>query len=155
MCYFSALDLAAGYNQVVMDPVDKVKTAFSTRSGHYQFTKMPFGLSNAANSFERLMEIVLFGLQYKLCVLYLDDILSYSSSVEKMIENLETIFQRFEQANLKLKPSKCKLFQTKVDFLGHIVSKEGISCDPGKIESVANWPTQRIQQMLLAISSLL
>ena len=83
-------------------------------------------MSNAANSFEGLMKIILFGLQCELCVLYFDDILSYSSSLDKMIENLETIFQRFEQANLKLKPPKCKVFQTKVDFLGHVVSKEGI-----------------------------
>jgi transposase InsO family protein len=139
-CWFSALDLAAGYNQVAMDPESKEKTAFSVKRGLFQYRKMPFGMANSPSTFERLMEIVLSGLQYKICVLYLDDILTFSTSVDQMIENLEEVFQRFKKANLKLKPSKCKLFQRSVDFLGHVVSAEGVSCDPKKIEAVQNWP---------------
>ena len=141
--YFCSLDLASGYHQVAMHEADKERTAFVCRAGLFQYTVMPFGMNNSPATFERLMEITLAGLQWKTLVLYLDDILTFSPTVEEMLARLEEVFKRFEKANLKLKPSKCKLFQTSVEFLGHVVSNEGISCDPKKIEAIDQWQTPK------------
>ena len=137
--WFSTLDLASGYNQVAMDPESKHKTAFSTRKGLFQYTVMPFGLANSPSSFERLMEKVLAGLQWERAVLYLDDVICFGKTFTESLNNLEEVLIRFRKANLKLKPSKCKLFQTSVDFLGHVVSADGVSCDPKKVEAVCDW----------------
>ena len=133
---FCTMDLASGYHQIPMSAKDKCKTAFYTRKGLMQFTVMPFGLTTAPSTFEALMEKILRGLQWEKCVLYLDDVISFGST----FEGLQLIFKRFRGARLKLKVSKCKFFQESVEFLGHIVSDEGISCDPKKLEAVENWP---------------
>ena len=137
--WFSTLDLASGYWQVEMAQEDREKTAFCTKYGLHQFRVMPFGLCNAPGTFERLMETVLKGMQWHRAVLYLDDIIIFSESVEEHLERLEEIFMRLKNANLTLKPSKCHFFQKKVEFLGHIVDEEGIHTDPAKIQAVYNW----------------
>jgi hypothetical protein len=141
--YFSSLDLNSGYWQVGMSDADKEKTAFATTMGLYQFTVMSFGLANAPSTFERLMENVLRGLQWEECLLYMDDIVVPCATVSEGLARLEHIFERLLDANLKCKPSKCSLFQKKIKFLGHIVSEDGISTDPAKIEAVLTWPTPR------------
>ena len=123
--YFSTLDLASGYWQVEMNPADAEKTAFCTRYGLYQWRVMPFGLCNAPSTFERLMERVLMGLQWKVALLYLDDVIVFSTTVEQQLERLKLIFDRIRKANLQLKPKKCHLFREEVSFLGHKVSAEG------------------------------
>lgn len=139
--YFSSLDLNSGFWQVAMKPEDREKTAFATTMGLYQFTVMSFGLANAPSTFERLMENVLRGLQWEQCLLYMDDIIIPSKTVREGLERLEHVLQRLQMANLKLKPSKCSLFQTEVIFLGHIVSESGIATNPEKISAVKNWVT--------------
>ena len=116
------MDLNSGFWQIGMDDTDKEKTAFRTSKGLFQFTVMPFGHVNAPSTFERLTEDVLRGLQWQECLIYMDDIKSPSSTFEEVLDRLESIFIRLRGANLKLKPSKCVLFQTKVNFLGHVVS---------------------------------
>ena len=138
--WFSTLDLASGYWQMEVDPKDRPKTAFTCQSGLFEFNVMPFGLTNAPSSFERLMEKVLSGLQYDICLLYLDDIIIKSETFEEHLVNLGKVFDRLRSSNLKLSPKKCTIFQHKVEFLGHIVSEEGISTNPKKIDSVKNWP---------------
>ena len=138
--WFSTLDLVSGYWQCEMHDDDKEKTAFSTHKGLYQFKVLPFGLCNAPATFERLMELILRGLLWERCLCYLDDVIVFGTSFENAMENLRIVVSRFRDANLKLKPSKCLLFQTEVLFLGHIVSKKGIQCDPKKVECVQNWP---------------
>ena len=138
--WFSTLDLASGYWQVSMDKADKEKTAFSTHRGLYQFKKMPFGLTNAPATFMRLMELVLKGLEWEQCLVYLDDIIVFGRTFAECMERLENIFRRIMDAGLKLKPSKCELFETEVAFLGHRVGRNGIGCDPAKIANVRNWP---------------
>ncbi|XP_060568984.1 uncharacterized protein LOC132727472 [Ruditapes philippinarum] len=101
---------------------------------------MPFGLSNAPATFERLIELVLRGMQWKKCLCYLDDIIVFGPDFESTLENLKQVFVRFRAANLKLKPKKCHLFKKQVHYLGHIVSEEGISCNPDKIQSIKGWP---------------
>ncbi|UYV63768.1 K02A2.6-like [Cordylochernes scorpioides] len=141
--WFSTLDLKSGYWQVGMHPEDKEKTAFSTGSGLYQFTVMPFGLCNAPATFERLIELVLKGLTWKTCLVYLDDIMVMGRTFEEHLRNLQEVFDRFRANNLALNPKKCQLFQKSVKFLGHIVSTEGIRTSDDKISAIKNWPEPR------------
>ena len=138
--FFCTMDLASGYHQIPMSEKDKCKTAFYSRKGLMQFIVMPFGLTTAPSTFEALMEKVLRGLQWEKCVLYLDDVISFGPTFEETFEGLPLIFERFQGARLKLKVAKCKFFQESVEFLRHIVSDKGISCDPKKLEAVVTWP---------------
>ena len=138
--WFSCLDLSAGYWQVEVAPEDKQKTAFVTRRGLFEFNAMPFGLCNAPATFERLMETVLSGLHWQICLIYLDDIIVFGKTFPEMINNLDLVLQRFSQAGLKLKPKKCQLFRKEVEFLGHIINEHGVSTDPRKIDCIKNWP---------------
>ena len=139
--WFSTLDLSSGYWQVGMSKEDREKTAFATGSGGlYQFTVMSFGLANAPATFERLMERVLAGLPWEVCLAYLDDIIIHAESFEEELRRLRDVLQRLQDAGLKLSPKKCHLFQKSVTFLGHVVSGEGISTDPEKVRAVQDWP---------------
>ena len=137
--WFNTLDLASGYWQVPVAPADRAKTAFTTRKGLFEWKVMPFGLSNAPATFSRLMELALRGLHWERCLVYLDDIVVFGHNFEQALENLELVFDRLASAGLKLKPKKCALFQHSVKFLGHVVAKEGVSCDPEKVSCVKNW----------------
>ena len=99
------------------------------------------GLSNAAATFQHLMNLILPGLTYETCLVYLDDIIVYAPTLEAHMERLEAVFERIRQARLKLRPDKCHLLQKEVKFLGHIISEHGISMDPGKLDSIRSWPT--------------
>ncbi|MCG8046017.1 MAG: RNase H-like domain-containing protein, partial [Candidatus Thiodiazotropha endolucinida] len=139
--WFSSLDMNSGYWQVEVDGSDREKTAFNSRRGLFEFKVMPFGLCNAPATFERLMETVLAGLHWQICLIYLDDIIVTGKTFEDMLENLSKVFDRFVESGLKLKARKCHLFRTEVEFLGHLISAEGIRTDPRKIESIRDWPT--------------
>ena len=147
-CLFSTLDLASGYWQVQVDPKDQEKTAFVTPFGLYQFRVMPFGLSNAPATFQRLMEHVLSGLHWSICLVYLDDITVFGKSVEEHLDQLREVLTSLQNAGLKIKPSKCHLMQTRVRYLGHIVSSKGIEIDPEKVRCVSDWPTPTDQRSL-------
>ena len=140
MQWFSTLDLKSGYWQVEMEPQDKEKTAFTTGSGLWQFTVMPFGLCNAPATFERLMDRVLAGLPPETALVYMDDILVPGRTFEKQLDNLERVFQCLRSAKLKLSPKKCHLFQKEVKYLGHVISRNGVSTDPEKVKAVWEWP---------------
>ena len=138
--YFSTLDLRQGYWQVENDPESSDKTTFITRKGSFKFKVLPFGLSNAPAVFQRLMNMVMQGLTWEACLVFLDDIIVISSTFEQHLERLNAVFQRLKTANLKLKPSKCRLFQIKVKFLRSVVSADGIEPDPDKIKAIVEWP---------------
>ena len=133
--YFSCLDLRSGYWQVEVDDESKPKTAFATHSGLYEFRRMPFRLANAP-----LKHAVLCGLQYHICLVYLDDIIIYSCSFHDHLDHLNDVFSRLRSANVKLKPSKCSFARSSVEYLGHVVSHDGIKPDPSKIAAVENFP---------------
>ena len=138
--WFSTLDLASGYWQVSLSQAARAKTAFATHSGLFQFRVMPFGLCNAPATFERLMDRVLQGLRWSRCLVYLDDIISFGGTFSDALSNLTLIFERLRSYGLQLKSSKCHLFRASVPFLGHIVGRRGLECDPKKIEDVKSWP---------------
>ena len=138
--WFSTLDLASGYWHVSLSPEARCKTAFATHSGLFQFKVMPFGLCNAPATFERLMDQVLQGLRWSRCLVYLDDIISFGTTFEDALDNLTLIFEHLRTYGLQLKSTKCHLFQTSVPFLGHVVGRRGLECDPKKIEDVKSWP---------------
>ena len=137
----STLDLKSGYWQVEVDPQHREKTAFCTHEGLFQFNVMPFGLCNAPTTFQRLMDMVLTGLQWSSCIVYIDDIIVVGRTFEEHLCNLKHVFERIDKAGLKLHPDKCQFLQPKVRFLGHSVSAKGISPDPSKTSQVKQWPT--------------
>jgi transposase InsO family protein len=139
---FSCLDLRGGYWQVELEESAKEKTAFTVGNlGFFEFNVMPFGLTNSPATFQRLMESCLSDLQYRNCLVYLDDIIVFSKTFQEHLDRLELVFQRLQEYGLKLKPSKCNFLQDEVKYLGHIVSEHGIAVDPDKVSAVSNWPT--------------
>ena len=138
--YFTSLDLKSGYWQVLMEEVDKEKTAFACHPGLFEFNVMPFGLCCAPAIFQELMSIVLQGLGH-FATAYLDDILIYSETLEQHMSHLETVFERLRQHGLKLKLKKCSFLQLETQYLGFIINGRGISPDPKKVEAIRSLPT--------------
>ena len=138
--YFTTLDLASGFHQVPIDPKDAPKTAFSTIFGHYEFTRMPFGLKGAPATFQRLMNSVLTGLQGIRCFVYLDDVVVYGNSLEDHNNKLIDVLKRLRQHSLKLHPDKCEFLRKEVQYLGHVITENGIKPDERKTLAVENFP---------------
>ena len=138
--WFSTVDLQSGYWQISMDEKNREKTAFSVGTGLWQFKVMPFGLCNAPATFERLMEDVLRDLTWKICLVYLDDIIIYGNDFGQELERLRTVFSRLRQAGLLMSPKKCSFFCREVKYLGHIVTESGVKTDPEKIKAISEWP---------------
>lgn len=146
--YFSTLDLASGFHQIPVKDSDQQKTAFTTPLGHYEFTRMPFGLKNAPSTFQRLMNSVLSGLQGLQCFVYLDDVVIYASSLEEHTLKLKTIFDRLRLNNLKLQPDKCEFLKREVSYLGHVISEQGVQPNPEKVNAIKNYPVPKDAKMI-------
>lgn len=144
--YFSILDLANGFHQIPMDDNDAYKTAFSTPHGHYEFTRMPFGLKNAPATFQRLMDQILTGLQGNELFVYMDDIVIYASSLREHDIKIAKLMARLRSANLTLQVDKCEFLRHEVAYLGHIIGENGVRPDPQKIIAVKNFPAPRNQK---------
>ncbi|MEL7181406.1 MAG: reverse transcriptase domain-containing protein, partial [Pseudomonadota bacterium] len=139
--WFSSLDLASGYWQVEVAPEDRHKTAFVTPDGGlYEYKRMPFGLSNAPGTFQRLMNELFKTELHKYVLIFLDDILIYSPTLEEHADHVRRVMLTLRAANLKLKPKKCKFFQPQVEYLGHIIDQNGSRPDHKKVEAVQTWP---------------
>lgn len=127
------------YHQVPLEEEDKPKTVFATpMGGLYQFTTMPFGLCIAPATFQRIAEKALEGLQGHIAVLYLDDIIVYSSSFEAHFGDLNLVIERLKEAGLKVKAKKCSFFRHEISYLGYLISEHGLKPDPSKCETVRN-----------------
>jgi len=138
--FLSSLYLRSGYHQCALLPADADKTAFVTRRGMFRFRVLPFGLCNAAASFQLLMDIVLSGLNFEICLVYIEDVILMSATPEQHLERLGMVLERIKHVNLKWKPGKCHMMQSKSTFLGHCMSKDGIKTDPAKIQLIKDWP---------------
>ena len=137
--YFSKIDLRSGYHQLRIRAEDVAKTAFRTRYGHYEFLVMPFGLTNAPAAFMDLMNRIFSPFLDQFVVTFIDDILIYSRTEEEHREHLRIVLQTLREHQMFAKLSKCEFWLSEVRFLGHVVSSEGISVDPSKIEAILNW----------------
>ncbi|XP_038153818.1 uncharacterized protein LOC119791667 isoform X1 [Cyprinodon tularosa] len=138
--WFSVLDLKSGYYQIEMNEADKAKTAFVTPLGFWEFNRMPQGVTNAPSTFQRLMEKCMGDLHLKEVLVFLDDLIIFSNSLEEHENRLLRVLNRLKEFGLKLSLEKCKFFQTSVRYLGHIVSEKGVETDPEKISTVKSWP---------------
>ncbi len=135
---FCTLDLRSGYHQVPLTDAAIPMTAFTTPSGLYEYTKVPFGLCNAPSHFQRMMMTTLSGLLGRGVECYLDDVIIHADRVETLAELIEQVLQRVEEHNLRLKRSKCTLFAERLEFIGHVISSEGISIAPWRKAALQN-----------------
>ena len=138
--YFSALDCASGYYQVPIATDDRSKTAFSTPTGHYEYLRMPFGLKSAPSTFQRLMNRVLMGQLQNHCFVYLDDVILFGETLQEHNERLREILERLRKHNLKIEPDKCEFLKTELQYLGHVVTTQGVKPDPLKVEAITKFP---------------
>lgn len=146
--YFSTIDLSQGYYQIPVADEDVEKTAFSTRMGHYEFLRMPFGLCSAPATFQQMMHKVLSNHNWEKCLIYIDDVLIFGRSAEEHYQRLRSVLQRIREAGLKLSPEKCVFMQREVEFLGHVIGKDGIKTSDTKIEKILKWPTPANEDQL-------
>ncbi|KAJ4795897.1 polyprotein [Rhynchospora pubera] len=145
---FSKLDLRSGYHQIRVHAPDIHKTAFRTHHGHFEFVVMPFGLCNAPSTFQALMNEVFQPLLRKFVVIFFDDILIYSCSLEAHLQHLQQVFQILHDNQLFVKSSKCTFAASEIAFLGHIISAAGVAADPSKLSAVSTWPPPNNQRQL-------
>jgi hypothetical protein len=141
--YFTVLDCASGFWQMNIKEQHKERTGFTVPSGHYEFNRLPFGLSNSPSNFQRLMDTVLRNLVGIECWIYIDDVILFSDTAEEHAQRLENVLRRFDEANLQLHPGKCVFAQSEVHYLGFVLSEKGVSASPDKVEAVQNYPTPR------------
>lgn len=141
--FFTTLDAWTGYWQMEIKEEDKEKTAFVTQCGQYKFNCMPFGLVNAPASFQRAMNLVLHGLTWQTCLVYLDDVIIFSTNFEEHLQRLGIVLDRFKVANIRLKIAKCNFCADSVEYLGHQVSGSGVEPNRSKIERMANMAPPR------------
>jgi hypothetical protein len=139
--YFSKLDLDSAYHQVRVDEADISKTAFTCQLGHFEFLVLTFGFTNAPATFQTLMSQVFSEHLRKFIVIYLDDILIFSKTLEEHVQHLCTALQLLCDNSLCAKRKKCLFATQSVDYLGHIITSEGIRTDSAKIAAIQQWPT--------------
>eukprot|EP00253_Pinus_taeda_P022539 PITA_22539 len=140
---FSKIDLRSGYHQIRIKDEDIAKTAFRTRYGHYEFVVLPFGLTNAPATFMCLMNSVFHQYLDKFVLIFIDDILIYSLNMKEHEEHLRIVLQTLREHQLYGKFSKCDFYKEQIQYLGHIITKEGIAVDPEKIKTIMEWPTPK------------
>ena len=141
--WFTTLDLASGFNQVAVEEEDKPKTAFTTPFGLFEYNRMPFGLCGAPATFQRLMQSCLHDQIYQLLLVYLNDVIVFSKTFDEHLERLDKVLTRLAQQGLKIKREKCSFLRKEVSYLGYVVSSDGVSTDPEKIDVVKNWPVPK------------
>ncbi|KAG0929312.1 hypothetical protein G6F29_012095 [Rhizopus arrhizus] len=138
--YFSTMDLTSSYCQIELDEESKPKSAFVCRRGLFEFVRMPFGLCSAPATMQRLMDSVLAGLKWQTCLVYLDDIITFSPTFDQHLKDLREVLSRLRAASLKIKLSKCHFGSNRISFLGYVLSPDGLHTDPEKVRAVASFP---------------
>lgn len=153
--WFTILDLKIGYYQLEVETADRLRTAFTTPFGTWQFRRMLQGLTNSPATFQRTMEKLMEDIHLQEVVAFLNDLLMFSSSLEKNEERVIKVLKCITNFGLKLSPSKCKFFQTSVKYLGYVISAQGIHPDPDKVAAVKEWPSFVHSWVLLGITGTL
>jgi len=145
--YYSSWDLISGFWQIEIEEEDKVKTAFSTSWGHYEYNVMPFGLKGASAIFQHLMTKVLRPYLYDFIMIYLDDIIIFSQTMEEYLLHMRKILKALRQAGFKLKLEKCEFAKKQLKYLSFIVGEFDIKPDPEKVRAIVNQlvPTNQMQ----------
>ncbi|KAJ1148696.1 hypothetical protein NDU88_001524 [Pleurodeles waltl] len=138
---FTKLDLKGAYHLLRIKEGDKLKTAFRTPFGHYEFRVMPFGLTNVPSIFQRFMDAIFSDLLHQTVVVYLDDILIFSVHPEQHTKHVLQVLERLRQHHLFCKPEKCEFDQTEVKYLGYCISQVGVAMDSDKIQAILDWPS--------------
>ncbi|GBG68187.1 hypothetical protein CBR_g2740 [Chara braunii] len=138
--YYTKIDLKSGYHQIAIRPEDQHKTAFQTRYGLYEFVVMPFGLCNASGTFQHAMNRIFHDYLDKFVVVYLDDILIFSRSVEEHAQHVDKVLSLLRQHKYKINYEKCEFGRTQILYLGHEVSADGIRPEDAKVASIRYWP---------------
>lgn len=154
--YFSVIDCASGFYQIEVHPDDVAKTAFNIGDGyrgHFEFLRMPMGLRNSPSTFQRCVDNILRGL--KNVLVYMDDIIVFSTSLQEHIQDLENLFQRLREANLKIQLDKTEFMKRETPFLGHLVTTEGIKPDPNKVKAIKEFPIPRTTKEIKSFLGLL
>ena len=139
---------------MALDEESQNVTTFVTPMGLYKWTRLPMGLASAPGAFQNLMELIMSGLSYEVALVYLDDIIIFGRSFEEHLNCLDLVLGRLKDAGLKIKGSKCRFFQEKIHFLGHIVSNKGVEVDPEKVAAVSKMKNPRTIKELRAILGL-
>ena len=139
--YFTSIDLASGYWQIELDEDARAKSTFTAYNGLYKFVRMLFGLRNAPGMFQRIKQMVMSGLEWKNCFVYLDDILIASKTFSEHVQHICEVFERLCAAGLRLKPKKCLFLRDEVPYLGYLISANGIRPDLSKTDKVWTFPT--------------
>ena len=152
--YFTSLDLQSDFWQLSVAPEDIEKTAFITPVGLFEFTVMPFGLCKAPSTFQKTMDTVLAGLKWQTCIVYLDEVLIFSPDFGTHLTHLESVFQRFQKYNLKLKTEKCNFAQEQLRYLGYLVTSDGLLPDPLKIRAVRDLAVPKTKSQLMSFLGL-
>ena len=137
---FSVLDQTSGYHQVDLDEETSAMCAFSTRKGHYQYARLPMGLRGSGMTFQKMVTLLLSGMLHTEILAYLDDCILYGNSNAQHMVTLEEVLKRFGNANLKLKPRKCKLFRQSIVYLGYLIDSSGVRPNPEVVELIKNLP---------------
>ena len=138
--YFSTLDLKSGFHQIELAERDREKTAFSVNNGKYEYCRLPFGLKNAPSIFQRAIDDILRDQIGKTCHVYIDDVIIFSKSEEEHCEHITWVLAKLLEANMRVSVEKSKFFKTSVEYLGFLVSMDGLSTSPEKIETIKNYP---------------
>ena len=148
--HFTTLDLASGYHQIAVKEEDIPKTAFRTQRGQFEFVVMPFGVTNAPSTFQRMMNSLFKEELDDYVLVYLDDILVFSSTLEEHIAHIRKALERLRSAKLYARLHKCAFFQRRVEYLGFDVSADGIQPSQEKVKAVVEWPKpQRCGEMFV------
>jgi deoxyuridine 5'-triphosphate nucleotidohydrolase len=140
---FTTLDLFSGYWQVPLSENAKPLTGFSSSMGHYQFEVMPFGLANAPATFQSMVNKILKEYLYKFALVYLDDIVIFSQTIEEHYEHIKLILKKLEEAELCINPNKCYFGYRSINYLGFVISDKGLETDPKKVDIIREWPEPR------------